>query len=145
MTCKWGLLTTYNHILTIFVNRSYYPLTIWDDPPSKGKLPKLGETGEWSLAESCCPRLSIHRFSWETRRHKIIGKMVVPGPLGWGPLNNQPQYTLNHVGIYWGPYPLLKGSNRGMKQLGALHPKGPPPFSLWTVNLDPTYDHYTIR
>ena len=27
------------------------------------------------------------------------------------------------VGIYWGPYPLLKGSNRGVKQLG-YHPKG---------------------
>ena len=28
------------------------------------------------------------------------------------------------MGIYWGPYPLLKGSNRGVKQLGALHTKG---------------------
>ena len=29
------------------------------------------------------------------------------------------------MGIYWGPYPLLKGSNRGgPKQLGAHHPKG---------------------
>ena len=40
---------------------------------------------------------------------------------GKGPFSNggpekkfqPPKNTLYHVGIYWGPYPLLKGSNRG--------------------------------
>ena len=40
-----------------------------------------------------------------------------------------PIYTLYHVGIYWID-PLSKGSNSGVKQLGALHPKGPPAFYL---------------
>ena len=36
-------------------------------------------------------------------------------------------YTPYIVGIgYITVYPLLKGSNRGVQQLGALHPKGPP-------------------
>ncbi len=41
------------------------------------------------------------------------------------------KFTRHHdiVGICW-VYPLLKGSNRGVKQLGALRPKGPQRFSL---------------
>ena len=38
-----------------------------------------------------------------------------------------PIYTLYHVDIYWVPIPRAPW---GGKQLGALHPKGPPPFSL---------------
>ena len=45
-----------------------------------------------------------------------------------GPLIINPIYTL-YRGYLLGPNPLLKGSDRGVKQLGALHPKGPPPFS----------------
>ena len=47
----------------------------------------------------------------------VIGKMVGK-PLGWGPL------IINATTLYSGPYPLLKGSNSGFKQLG-YHPKGP--------------------
>ena len=45
--------------------------------------------------------------------------------------------TLYHVGIYWGPYPLLKGSNRGgVKQLGALSfPRDPHLFPYVFVAL----------
>ena len=63
-----------------------------------------------------------------------IGKMVGK-PLGWRPLNNPPpkKHLKYHVGIYWGPYPLLKGSNRGVKQLGAgYHPKGTSIFPVKT-------------
>ena len=54
------------------------------------------------------------------------------GTLGMVPLRINPIYTLYSgylLGIYT-VYPLLKGSNRGVKQLG-YHPKGPPAFSLW--------------
>ena len=83
------------------------------------------------LAEMLLTRLGapIRRFLHVLRFKNFIGKMVGK-PLGWGPLKNKPLiYTSYMVGIYWGPYPLLKGSNRGVKQLGALHPKGLP-FSL---------------
>ena len=50
-------------------------------------------------------------------------------PWDGGPLIINPIYTLYHVGIYWGPYPLLKGSNRGVKQLG-YHPKGTSIFPM---------------
>ena len=42
-------------------------------------------------------------------------------------LNNRPHIHLSLVGIYWGPYPLLKGSNRGVKQLGTIS-RGPQHF-----------------
>ena len=47
--------------------------------------------------------------------------MVVP--LGWGPLNNQPPYILYIVGVFLGICP-FNGLLGGVKQLGALHPKG---------------------
>ncbi len=46
---------------------------------------------------------------------KSMGKMLVP--LGWGPLNNQPHIHLKNSGKFIGAHiPLLKGSNRGVKQ-----------------------------
>ena len=64
---------------------------------------------------------------------QVMGKMVGK-PLGSGPpLIINPMYTLYQVGIYW-VYPLLKGSNSRVKQLGPLedHPKGPARhFPLW--------------
>ncbi len=53
-------------------------------------------------------------------------------PWDGGPLNNQPHIHLIYiyiVGIYWGSYPLLKGSPRGVKQLG-YHPKGTSIFPM---------------
>ena len=57
----------------------------------------------------------------------IIGKMMVL--LGWYSYIINPRYTPYIVGIYW-VYPLLKGSNRGVKQLGPPIPRVPP-FCLW--------------
>ena len=44
-----------------------------------------------------------------------------------GPQNNQP-----HIYTLYSRY-LLGPNNRGVKQLGAHNPKGPPPFSLWML------------
>ena len=49
-----------------------------------------------------------------------IGKMVVP--LGWFPLESNP-YTPYILDIYW-VHPLWRAQKGGVKQLGALHPKG---------------------
>ena len=57
----------------------------------------------------------LSTFDWLLchRTHRENG-----GTLGMVPLIINPKYNLYIVGIYWGPYPLLKGSNRGLKQLG---------------------------
>ena len=59
--------------------------------------------------------------------------LQVGAPWDGGPLMINPIYTLYHVGIYWGPYPLLKGSNKGVKQLGAPILRVPG-FSLWNLH-----------
>ncbi len=59
------------------------------------------------------------------------------GTLGMVPLVINPIYTLYHVAIYWGPYPLLKGLNSR-----AWTARGPPPKGMltdiwgqqWTAN-----------
>ena len=51
-----------------------------------------------------------------------------------GPLIINHIYTLYHLGIYW-VCVLLKGSNKGVKQLGALHPKGTSIFPMTNVGL----------
>ena len=59
----------------------------------------------------------------------IIGKMLGWYPWGGGPLKASAPYKPYIMGIYW-VYPLLKGSNRGVKQTGALHPKGTSIFPM---------------
>ena len=45
------------------------------------------------------------------------------GPLGWGPLKNQPPYIPYIVGVFLGICP-FNGLLGGVKQLGAIQPKG---------------------
>ena len=82
--------------------------------------------------ESTTPSSQAHPIGLPERNrlHLVEGKMLGK-PLGWyPPLNNRgPIYTLYHVGICWGPYPLLKDSDRGVKQLG-YHPKGTSIFPM---------------
>ena len=66
---------------------------------------------------------------------QVMGENGGKTPWDGGPLIINPMYmyTLYQVGIYW-VYPLLKGSNSRVKQLGPLqdHPKIPAPhFPLW--------------
>ena len=70
--------------------------------------------------------LSTYDFWSYTTNHRENGGKT----LGMGaPKKINPIHTSYHVGIYWGPYPLLKGSFGGLKQLG-YHPRAPA-FSLW--------------
>lgn len=64
----------------------------------------------------------------------FIGKVVVLYPFGWGPLYNQPHIHLKNKNSGY----LLGPNNRGVKQLGAHNPKGPPtifPMNVGNVNL----------
>ena len=52
----------------------------------------------------------------------IIGKMLGRGPLGWGPLNNQPHIHLIFRGYLLGVSFLFRAPTGGLKQLG-YHPR----------------------
>ena len=56
--------------------------------------------------------------------HPPLGQPITD--VGMVPLTINPIYTLYHVGICWGPYPLLNGSLWRKKKLGALHMKSFP-------------------
>ncbi len=64
-------------------------------------------TCSWSMR-----KLFTACLAW---RHGAADLGTWEGPLGraQGPLINRSYYALYHVGIYWGSYPLWKGSNRG--------------------------------
>ena len=62
----------------------------------------------------------VTKVRGETVNHRENGGKTLGGPLMINPI-----YTLYHVGIYWGPYPLYSAP-WGFKQQGALHPKGFP-------------------
>ena len=91
--------------------------------PAMLDYPRVGEIS-WNKCVTGLTAPNLSLCHWSLSKENGDG----------GPLIINPIYTLYHVGIYWGPYSLLKGSDRGVKQRpGALHPKGVPTIFPMTL------------
>ena len=74
----------------------------------------------WLLSRRLFRPVPMVQLQWKVRQSQTTWM----GGIGWGKLSS---VTVSRV--------FLCAEIRGVKQLGAFHPKGPPPFSLWQLDI----------